>query len=139
MVDIWAQDFLKSPFFHWQNSQIKTERLRHSFVAFLENIAWNPSSVQGLPWGVNNDDGAKVLLLGEDFAVVLLLLGHCATAAWRIGHTRAVFSKAQWIFFDYLCLFLMIYLIFLFDMGFRHFGRLAYPHELEQKLLLSAR
>ena len=33
------------------------------------------------PWGVNNDDGAKVLLLGEDFAVVLLLLGHCATAA----------------------------------------------------------
>ena len=51
-----------------------------------------------LPWGVNNDDGAKVLLLGEDFAVVLLLLGHSAATAWRIGHTRVQFSKAQWNF-----------------------------------------
>ena len=28
------------------------------------------------PWGVNNDDGAKVLLLGEeDFAVVVIIVG----------------------------------------------------------------
>ena len=93
-----AKSLPKISVFHWHNSQIKTGKFRHRFVAFLENIAWNSTSVQGSPWGVNNDDGAKVLLLGEDFAVVLLLLGHCTTAPWRIGHTRALFSKAQWIF-----------------------------------------
>ena len=50
-------------------------------LTFETRVDFNSTSIQGSPWGVNNDDGAKVLLLGEDFAVVLLLLGHCATAA----------------------------------------------------------